>query len=284
MMIKMTENVRFGPAGNPMGFKGKTIEVCDYINELGLNSYEYQATYGVRISKSSAKSLKENSEKNNVLVSMHGPYYINLSSDKDDVIERSVERLVQSAAISEAMGAYRTVFHPGFYTKYSAKDAMKRAKEAITEIQEQLQSKDIHDYNFAPETTGKKSQLGSLDEIIEICQSFENFQPTIDFAHIHARNNGCIKTINDYEKIFKKLEDKLDPKILHCHFTKIEYTDAGEKKHHILEEDEYGPPLEPLLELIIECGWDVTVICETPLLEIDAALIKEKYYEILKKL
>ncbi|MGC9517216.1 MAG: TIM barrel protein [Methanomicrobiales archaeon] len=278
----MTKKVRFGPAGNPIGFKGETIEVCDYIHELKLSSYEYQATYGVRISKSSAKQLKDNSKKNDILVSMHGPYYINLSSNKDDVIERSVDRLVKSAEISEAMGAYRTVFHPGFYTKYSPEEAMKKAKAAINEIQDQLQSKNIHKYNLAPETTGKKSQLGSLDEIIEICQAFENFQPTIDFAHIHARNNGCIRNINDYEKIFKKLEEELDPDILHCHFTKIEYTDAGEKKHHTLKEDDYGPPVEPLLKLIIECGWNVTIICESPLLEIDAALIKEKYYKILK--
>lgn len=279
----MTKNVRFGPAGNPIGFRGKTIEVCDYISELGLDSYEYQATYGIKISKSSAKLLKENSKKNDVLVSMHGPYYINLSSDKDDVIKRSVERLVKSAEISEAMGAYRTVFHPGFYTTHTPEEAMKKAKEAINQINELIESNGITDYCFAPETTGKKSQLGSLDEIIEICQTFENFQPTIDFAHIHARNGGCIKIIEDYEKIFRKLEDELDPETLHCHFTKIEFSDAGERKHHTLNEDNYGPPLEPLLKLIIECGWDVNIICETPFLEIDAAVMQTQYYEILKK-
>lgn len=139
----MKKDVRFGPAGRPIGYKGKTEQVCDYINEIGLNAFEYQATYGVRISKQSALKLKANSEKNNVLVSMHAPYYINLCSQKDETIKKSIERLVQSAKAADWLDAYRIVFHTGFYTKYSKDEAMKKCKGAIEELLEKCESTGI---------------------------------------------------------------------------------------------------------------------------------------------
>ncbi len=275
--------VRFGPAGRPLGYNGATELACDYIREIGLDAYEYQATYGVKIKKQSALKLKENSQKNDVLVSMHAPYYINLSSNKDDVVERSIERLVQSARAAEWIGAYRIVFHPGFYTKYSPDEAMGRCQKAINILEGQLSSKGIKDYTFAPETTGKKSQLGSLDEIIKICEVNDNFAPTVDFAHLYARSIGGIKDQDDYSRIFSKLEDELGIKTLHCHFTRIEYTDKGEKRHHTLRERNYGPPLKPLLKEIIERGWNVNMICETPFRDEDALLIKDDYQLILNQ-
>lgn len=281
-MVKLTSNVRFGPAGNPLGYRGETVSVCNYIRKKGLDAYEYQATYGVRISKQSALKLKKNSKENDVIISMHAPYYINLSSNKDDVIERSIQRLIQSAKAAEWMNAYRIVFHPGFYTKYTPTEAMMKLHSAINVLNEKLESMGVSNYTFAPETTGKKSQLGSLEEIIEICRTHENFTPTIDFAHLHARSGGGIKSKEDYGIIFEKLEEGLGLKSLHSHFTNIEFTDKGERRHHALFEYSYGPPLEPLLEEIAERGWNVTVICETPRLDEDALLMKKAYNNILK--
>jgi deoxyribonuclease IV len=275
-------DVKFGPAGNPINYKGKTPSVCSYINTIGLDAYEYQATYGVKISKQSALALKKNSNENDVLVSMHAPYYINLSSNKDDVIERSVKRLVQAAKASEWMGAYRTVFHPGFYTTYTPYEAMERCKNSIEKIQEALEALGVGDYILAPETTGKKSQLGDLDEIIEICSSFDHFEPTVDFAHIHARSGGSLNSKNEYNKIFQKLEDGLGLKSLHSHFTHVEYTGTGERKHHGLENENYGPSIKPLLEEIVECGWNVTVICESPYIDHDALIMKGMYKNMSK--
>jgi Endonuclease IV len=284
----MKIKIKFGPAGNPIGFNGQTVKVCDYIRDIGLDAYEYQATYGVKIQKQSGLKLGENALDNNVRVSMHAPYYINLSAQKEDVLGRSIERLVQSARVAEWIGAYRIVFHPGFYTKYTPSQALDRCKRAITELLEKLDSLGIKKFTFAPETTGKRSQLGSLDEIIDICQSFDHFSPTIDFAHVHARGRGCIRGAEDYHRILGKLENGIDEigsklEALHCHFTRIEYTDAGERKHHVLMETEYGPPLEPLLEALVECGWDATIICETPFLEKDALVMKQNYQKILEK-
>jgi deoxyribonuclease-4 len=276
----MKKKVRFGPAGNPIGFNGKTHQVCTYIAEEGLDAYEYQATYGVKIKKAPARELKKNSEENDILVSMHAPYYINLSSQDLAVIERSIERLVQSAQAAEWMGAYRIVFHPGFYTKFTPEQAMECCKKSIEQILETLESKGIKKFTFAPETTGKRSQLGDLDEIIHICQSFDNFQPTIDFAHVHARNNGLIKGKDEYQKILDKLELEIGTYPLHCHFTHIEYTDKGERKHHTLAEEDYGPPLKPLLQVIVENDYPVTIISETPLIDQDAIIMKELFLKM----
>lgn len=279
----MKTDVRFGPAGRPIGYKGKTTEVCDYIKEIGLEAFEYQATYGVKISKQSALELKDNAKKNDVLVSMHAPYYINLCSQKEETIKNSITRLVQSARAGNWLDSYRIVFHTGFYTKYSPEEAMKKTKGTISELLEKVESEGIKNYTFAPETTGKKSQLGSLDEIIDICQTFDNFAPTVDFAHMHARSGGTIKSKDDYAKIFDKIENELGTKTLHSHFTKIEYTDKGERRHHVLEDENYGPPLNPLLELVSENDFNVTFICETPLLDVDSREMKKEYQEILNR-
>ncbi|MGZ7044488.1 MAG: TIM barrel protein [Methanobacterium sp.] len=273
--------VRFGPAGRPVEYKGKTEKVCDYINQIGLDAFEYQATYGVRISKQSALALRENAGKNNILVSIHAPYYINLCSQKYETIKKSILRLVQSAKAAEWLNAYRIVFHMGFYTKYSPAEAMEKCKNAVRELLEKCEKSGIKNYTFAPETTGKKSQFGSLEELTNICQSFDNFTPTVDFAHMHARSGGSIKSKEDYAKIFDYIEAELGLSTLHSHFTKIEYTDAGERKHHILKDDNYGPPLIPLLELISENEYNVTIICETPLIDIDALQMKEEFIKVL---
>lgn len=277
MMINM---IRLGPAGNPINYKGESSKVCSYIRAMNLDAYEYQATYGVRVSERIAKGIKEDSAKNDILVSIHAPYYINLCSPKDDVRERSIERLIQAARAGEWMGAYRIVFHPGFYSGQNREKALKVCEESISRLLEEMESSDIQDFCFAPETTGRISQLGSLSEIIRICKSFDNFEPTIDFAHIYARRRGAPRTVEDYINILDLLEDNLDIKHLHCHYTRIEYTDKGEKKHHSLDETDYGPPLEPILYALIEKGWNYTIICETPQRDRDALKIKETLMDL----
>lgn len=265
-----------------MDFKGKAFEASGFLNERGLYAYEYQSTYGVKISENSANKLKIDSKKNNVLVSMHGPYYINMCSKEEEKIDKSIERLVQSARAGEWMGAYRIVFHPGFYSNQKRDFALKKAKKGYKRLIEACERESIKNYTFAPETTGKRSQLGNIDEIIDMCQSFEHFEPTIDFAHVHARGRGILNKKEDYNCIFSKLENNLEIDRLHCHFTTIEYTHKGERKHHTLNEsDEYGPYIQDLLENLIDNDWKATIICETPLIDQDALKMKE-LYESLK--
>lgn len=277
----MKPNIIFGPAGRPIDYKGNAYKASGYIADEGLMAYEYQAGRGLRIGEKSAKILKEDSLKEDILISMHAPYYINLSTVEDKKLEMSIETLVKAAQIGEWMGAYRIVFHPGYYSKNTSSDALAIAKCAINTLINKLGDEGIENYTFAPETTGKRSQLGNIDEIIELCASFDCFEPTMDFAHIHARGRGYIQKKEDYNCVLSKLEDGLGIDRLHCHFTRIEYTNAGEKKHHTLGEEEYGPELKWLLESFIENDWKATIISETPLLDKDALKMKEFYESLL---
>lgn len=274
----MKNNVMFGPAGSPVNYKGAAYKAPKYIKEEGLDSYEYQSPYGVRIGEKSAKILKEESEKHDILISMHGPYYINLCSKEEEKIKKSLNHLIATARAGEWMGAYRLVFHPGFYSNRKPEKAMEISKNTISRLFEELEAEGIEEFTFAPETTGKRSQQGNVSEIVELCASFDHFEPTIDFAHVHARGRGFLNKKEDYNCIFSQLEDNLDIDILHCHFTTIEYGNGGEVKHHTLaESNEYGPNIEDLLSNLIDNGWRANIICETPLRDEDGLKMKELY-------
>jgi deoxyribonuclease-4 len=131
---------------------------------------------------------------------------------------------------------------------------------------------------LGPETMGRISQFGSLDEIISLCENLDNIQPVIDWAHLHARDRGRFKTIDDYRKVLIEIENRLgsnELKNLHCHFTKIEFTDKGEKCHHTLDEKDYGPDFEMLAEVIKEFNLSPVIISESPILDVDAIKMKE---------
>jgi deoxyribonuclease-4 len=278
----MKDKIIFGPAGKPLDYKGSAYTASSYLNEHGLHAFEYQSSHGIRIGEKSAKILKKQSEEENVLISMHAPYYINMCSKEDEKIDASIERLVDSARVGEWMGAYRLVFHPGFYSNQKPEKALEIAKKGYKKLINRCEEEGFENYTFAPETTGKRSQLGNIDEIISMCQDFDHFEPTIDFAHIHARGGGILNKKEDYNCIFSKLENGLDIQHLHCHFTTIEYSYNGEKKHHNLEDSsDYGPYIEDLLSNLIDNGWNATIICETPLRDKDSMKMKEIYESLI---
>ena len=152
----------------------------------------------------------------------------------------------------------------------------------VNAFAEELEAEGIEEFTFAPETTGKRTQLGNVSEVVELCASFDHFEPTIDFAHVHARGRGFLNKKEDYNCIFSIIEDNLDIDILHCHFTTIEYGRGGEVKHHTLDEsDEYGPNIKDLLENLIDNGWNANIICETPLRDEDCLKMKKLYEEMI---
>ena len=222
----------------------------------GLDSYEYQSPYGVRIGEKAATTLKEESEKHDILISMHAPYYINLCAKEDSKLDKSIGHLIAAARAGEWMGAYRLVLHPGAYLNRKPEKAMEISKNTVNRLFEELEAEGIEEFTFAPETTGKRTQLGNVSEVVELCATFDHFEPTIDFAHVHARGRGFLNKKEDYNCIFSIIEDNLDIDILHCHFTTIEYGNHGEVKHHTLDEsDEYGPNIKDLLANLIDNGW-----------------------------
>lgn len=287
----MADRPRFGPAGVPPHFKELKLSVEEfprYLQEEGLDAFEYQATrWGPKpqMKKESAEKLGENAKKHDVWLTVHGSYFVNLCGE-EETIEASKNRLVACVTAAEWMDARKVVFHPGFYGKRSREEALKVCTKAMKEVIERLKALGITKVHLGPETTGKKSQLGSLNEILTLCENVEQTEPTIDWAHIHARDGGLIKTKGDYAKIIDEIENRLGTKSvknLHVHYTPVEFTEKGEKVHHIMAEPGYGPRFRPFAELIHELDLKPVVISESPILDKDSIKMRDILLEILKE-
>ncbi|MHA1615819.1 MAG: TIM barrel protein [Candidatus Njordarchaeales archaeon] len=269
--------IRFGPAGKPIGFTGDLTKVPEALREMGLNALEVQQVRQINITKEKASMLKEEAKKNDIVLSLHAPYAINFSSEKENVIEASKERLLRALEVAHWMDAEVVVLHPGYYGKRKPKEALDLVIEALKDVERAARKKRLRPL-IGPETMGKKSQVGSLDEIIEIVKEVKKAIPVLDFAHIHAREGGTLNTRRDYEKIFEKIETELGAKALrrlHIHFTKVEFTDKGERCHRAFGEG-MGPKFIPLAQILLELeSSKVVIISESPVLEQDAIKMRD---------
>lgn len=278
----MSEHTRFGPAGVPPTFKlvgAKLPDVPRLLKEEGLDAFEYQAVrWGSKpqMKQSDAEKLGEEARKNDVKLSVHGSYFINLSGKKE-VVEASKQRLIAAATAADWMGAYVMVFHTGFYGKLEKNFAFKNCVTALKEVSAEMKASGLR-VKLGPETMGRKFQVGSIEEIIAINQEVENVQLVIDWGHLHARNLGRFKKMEDLRVVAEKVEQELGIDTLrnmHCHFSAIEFANQGEKRHRTLDEKRYGPDFQFLAEVIVDFKLHPTIICETPILDIDAKKMKE---------
>lgn len=284
-------SAKFGPAGAGMSFKEmgykKTIQMGDYLLKFGLNHFEYQCGQGVRISEESARAFGNALKEKNISVSVHAPYFISLSSLEEEKRNNSIGYIIAAAKAVKAMGGDRIVVHSGSCSKISREEALELAKETMRKAKLAMEENGVADVHPCIETMGKINQLGTLDEVLEICSLDDNFLPCIDFGHLNARTNGSIKTKKDYEDILDKIGNKLGSDRLnafHAHFSKIEYTEkGGEKKHLTFEDKIYGPQFEPLMELIYEKNLSPTFICESAGTQTEDAMAMMNYYNSLKK-
>jgi len=285
--LAMADRVRFGPAGIPPIFKALGAELHDVPKLLrteGLDALEYEAVrWGQKpqITRQEALRLGMSAKENDLALSMHGSYFVNLLGQKT-VVEASKRRLIACAASAAQMGANVLVFHAGFYGNHSRTTAMAQVVKALRELVEAMKQLGIRKLGLGPETMGKPYQFGSLEEVLHLCVEVEGTQPVIDWAHLHARENGRFKNVEDYRAVFIKVEKELDAeaaKNLHCHFSKIEFTSKGERRHRCLDEQAYGPDFTLLAKVIREFSAKPVLICETPLLDADAVKMREIFME-----
>ena len=288
----MADHSRFGPAGVPPLFRAMgadLLAVPALLREEGLDAFEYEAVrWGKipQIKQAEAEKLGLEAKRNDVLLSVHGSYYINLAGEKD-VLEASKQRLIACASAAEWMGAYVVVFHPGFYGKIGKSGAFKKCVESLKDVVKTMESLGIRNVKLGAETMGRHVQLGSLEEILNICAEVDRTQLVIDWSHLHARGMGRFRTKLDFRSVIEEVENKLGieaARNMHCHFTKIEFTEKGEKRHHVLDEKKYGPNFQLLAETISEFRLRPVVICETPMLDIDAMKMKNTFLEVRKNL
>ena len=286
----MADHPRFGPAGVPPWFKAMKAALTDVPRLLrgeGLDAFEYQAVrWGAKpqIKREDAEKLGLKTKENDVWISLHGSYFINFCGEKD-VIEASKQRLIACITAAEWMKAYVVVFHSGFYGKRPQKEAFTNCLEALKEVVQVMRALGIKNVKIGPETMGKPSQLGSLDEVLSLCEEVERTQLVVDWAHLHARDRGRFKTVDDFRKVIVEIENRLGTeavKDMHCHFTKIEFTDKGEKRHHTMDEADYGPDFTMLAKVIAEFKLKPVIISESPILDMDAIKMRDILQKELK--
>jgi len=286
----MADRPRFGPAGVPPSFKAMKatlIDVPRLLREEGLDAFEYQAVrWGAKpqIKKEDAEKLGLKARENDVLLSLHASYFINFCGDKE-TIEASKARLIACATAAQWMHAQTVVFHPGFYGKKTPKEVFAGCLEALKDVVEKLKTLGIREVKLGPETMGKPSQFGSLEEVLALCEEVEQTQPVIDWAHLHARERGLFKDVGEFRRVVEAVEKRLGTdaaKNMHCHFTKVEFTDKGEKCHHTMDEAGYGPDFTLLARVIAEFKLKPVIISESPVLDVDAIKMRDILQKELK--
>ena len=281
--------VKFGPAGSAdsfkeMGYKS-SLQIPEYLTKFGLNAFEYQCGRGVNIGEDKAKQLGAIAKEKGITLSLHAPYYISMSSVEEEKRLNSVNYILASARAINAMGGDRIIVHTGSCGKISREKALELAIDTMKISLEALKSEGLSHIHICPETMGKVNQLGTLNEVMELCKVDESIIPCIDFGHLNARDLGVIKSKEDYDAILSEIKNSLGSERLNCfhsHFSKIEYTNGGEKRHLTFEDTVYGPDFEPLMELVYKYGLNPTFICESAGTQTEDVKQMMDYYNSLK--
>ena len=281
-------SISFGPGGNSESFGKRKFpeELPEYLAGLGLNGYEIECGRGVRIAAKTYELLPQIAKENNIVLSLHTPYFISLSSENEETRLKSLTYIEESAQAAHKLGAKKIVVHSGSCAKMTREQALELARDTLARAQKMLDEKGLSDIIICPETMGKINQLGTLSEVIELCGVDERFLPCVDFGHLNARTLGGIKTKADYAAILDEIEDKLGDerlKSFHVHFSKIMYTAGGEKEHLTFEDEKYGPQYQPLMELFRQRDLQPSIICESAGTQAEDAAQMKKYYESLDK-
>lgn len=274
----------FGPGGNSDAFKkagfSSTLDAPKFVSGIGLDAYEYEAGNGLSATPTLLSAIGERAREYNVKMSFHTPYFISLSGIVPEKRLKSIEYIRQSLNAAKLLGASTIVVHTGSAAKITRDEAMRLAADTLVRT---LQEVDTYGIKIGLETMGKINQLGTLDEVLELCRIDSAFVPVVDFGHLNARElGGYFVTEDDYLQVFDKISSRMGASVaenLHCHFSKIEWSGSGEKKHLTFEDAVYGPDFEPLMNVIAKNNLSPTIICESAGTQSDDALAMKTYYK-----
>lgn len=290
-MTNKPECATFGPGGNCEAFyadgKKATVEAPGWLKAQGVDAYEYQGGRGIRGSDASFRAIGRKAEEHGILMSVHAPYFISLSGIDPEKRLKSIDYISSTLHAADLLGADTIVIHCGGLQKQSRRDALELAKDTLLRTLEALGDQ-YPNISLGIETMGKQNQLGTLDEVIELCEISERLSPVVDFGHINARDcGGVFESARDYAEVFERIAHRLGDakaKYLHCHFSKIEYTAMGEKQHLTFADTVFGPQFEPLMQAIADGGYCPRIICESAGTQTyDALMMKNTYMQLLNQ-
>ena len=277
--------IRFGPSGNSQSFYDQgyksSVQMPGWLRNMGLNAYEYQCDRGVKISKKTAEELGQEAVRNDIFLSIHAPYYINMASTEKEKRANSKRYILETMTAAKWMRAERVVIHTGSCSNVSRKWSINTAIDVLRETIREADEMGLSDVTICPEVLGKINQLGTLEEILEMCMIDERLIPTIDFGHLHARGMGCLNSPEDFEKVINDIENCIGierTRKLHVHFSRVEFTTGGEKKHWTIDDIQYGPEFEHLAGILIKKSMEPVIICESrDNMAEDAAKLRDIY-------
>lgn len=273
----------FGTVGSPISTPvkpGGSIGAIIQIAALGLTAYELAWVQSVRISESTCEAIKNQAAASHVALSVHAPYFINLNAD-DEEWPKSRKRLMDAAYFGYLAGATDIVFHPGSYFNRPPAEVLEKVIPRLDGVAEELLGKNVH-VTLRPETMGKSATLGTLDDIFAMHRKIQNVLPAVDFAHLHARRgDGSLNTYDEWsvvlENYLKQLGSEYASKF-HIHLSGIEYTQKGEKNHLPLSESDLK--VKELFKALKKYHITGRIMCESPILEEDALLMKKIWQEM----
>jgi deoxyribonuclease-4 len=289
----MKGHALFGVAGNPPNFwqsdfRNERANSPQWLKTIGLDALEIQCTYGVRMPEERSRAFRENAKLYGIRLSIHAPYYITLGSSNPKKAENSINELRKATELANRIGSDRIIFHPGSIEN-DRKTALARAIRTLRRFEQETDLNGVHVF---PEIAGKIGQLGSLEEILAMCEAVECAWPCLDLAHLHARNHGSLRTEDDFARVIDAVETRLGEealKHLHVHLYPVEWGPRGEVAHKetsLFETvgDQHGfyhPRYEPFLEVIVKRRLSPRIICEAKDSQDIGALAMKNFYTSL---
>lgn len=281
--------IQFGPSGNceefyALGLK-HTEQSANYVKEKGLNCFEYSFGMGFRMKEEKASSIGQAFKEAGIEISVHAPYYINFANPDDESAEKSYNYILESAKLLTLMGGKRCVFHAATQGKMQREAAVQLTKDRLKILRDKIYEAELQNLLYCPETMGKLAQIGTLEEIVDFCKIDEIFLPCVDFGHINSREQGSLKTVEDYKQRLQYMIDELGyarVKHFHVHFSKIQYGAKGEIRHLTFEDTIYGPEFYPLAIALKELQLEPYIVSESAGTQAQDALEMQKIYRELK--
>jgi deoxyribonuclease-4 len=275
---------RFGTVGSPKSRPkkpGGSVGAIIHLRSLILDAFELGWVRSVRVSEKTCATIKGTAEENDIALSVHAPYYINLNADEEEW-PKSRKRLMDAAYYGNLAGATDIVFHPGSYFGNPPEDVLPIAIERLQGCIEELRDAQ-NPIRLRPETMGKAAMLGSLEDTLEMSEIIDGVEPCLDFPHLHARTGDS--QMNTYPEFVQTLEtygEVLGDSAmnrLHIHLSGIEYGPKGEREHLPIQESDLN--LDAILQALKDLGCSGRILCESPILEEDAILIKNEWNQTI---
>lgn len=279
-------NALFGPAGNAASFVAAgfraTVDAPAWLAQMDLTAYEYQCGRGVRVGTETAQKIGQAARENGIALSLHAPYFINLSTDTEEQREKNTRYVLESCRAAQDMGADRIVVHTGGLGKRSREAAMENSRYNVRMLLDQKEAAGYDAVTICLETMGKVNVIGTAEEIMALVALDDRLLPCIDFGHLNARTHGGMCTREDVKALYDLMENTIGvarARQFHSHFSKIEYGKGGEVRHLTFADTVYGPEFDAVAQETVARGYTPRFICESAGTQAEDAVAMMRCYQ-----